>query len=128
MEFKINEKMYQLKFGIKCIRELDKFYKVDYQGMEFGMGVNLAFMNLNQYNPTALAQVITAAIAHEPSPPKIYQIDTAIEEYAVENDGLKSLFEEVLDELGKSPVAKDTLKTFKEKGKVDPEQEAQENQ
>lgn len=128
MEFKINEKMYQLKFGLKCIRELDKFYKVDYQGMEFGMGVNLAFMNLNQYNPTALVQVVSAAVSHEQSPPKIYQVDTAIEEYAIENDGLSKLFEELLEELGKSPVAKDTLKAFKKNAKVQPEQEVQEAQ
>lgn len=125
MEFKIADKEYQLKFGIKFIRELDKIYKVDYQGMKFGMGVNLAFMNLNQYNPTALAQVISAAVSHEQSPPKIYQVDNAIEDYALENDGLSTLFEDLLDELGKSPVAKDTLKVFKKNAKVQLDQEVQ---
>ena len=114
MKFKIAGKEYELKFGLKFIRTLDEVYRVDYEGLEFGMGVNLAFMNLNQYSPSALAEVIKASVAHESSPPKIYQIDEAIEDYAEENDGLGELFEEVLDELGKSKVIKDTLKQFKQ--------------
>lgn len=118
MKFTIAGKEYELKFGLRFIRELDKVYKVDYQGLEFGMGVNLAFMNLNQYNPTALVEVIKAAVSHESSPPKLNKIEEAIEDYAEENDGLKALFEDVLDELGKSAVVKDTLKQFKAMAKT----------
>lgn len=113
MDLTINGKDYELKFGLKFIRQLDKVYKVDYQGLEFGMGVNLAFMNLNQYNPTALVEVINAALSHHSSTPKFNKIEEKIEDYAEENDGLGKLFEELLEELGKSAVVKDTLKQFK---------------
>ncbi|MGN7183680.1 tail assembly chaperone [Cytobacillus kochii] len=122
MEFKIADKEYQLKFGIKFIRELDKIYKVDYQGMEFGMGVNLAFMALNQYNPSVLSQVVHAAVSHSPSAPSLSTIDSAIEDYAEEQDGLESLFEAVLSEMGKSKVTKSTLEKFKKMAQTDTEQ------
>lgn len=118
MKFTIAGKEYDLKFGLKFIRELDKVYKVDYQGLEFGMGINLAFMNLNQYNPTALTEVIKAAVSHESSAPKERQIEEAIEDYADEHDGLEQLFEDVLEELGKSKVVKDTVKRFRENAQV----------
>ena len=118
MQFTIAGKEYELKFGIHFIREIDQVYKVDYQGMEFGMGVNLAFMNLLQYNPVALVEVIRAAVSHESSPPKLKKIEEAVEEYAEENDGLGELFEGLIDELGKSKVVKDTLKKFREEAVV----------
>ncbi|MBU8568202.1 tail assembly chaperone [Virgibacillus pantothenticus] len=110
MEFIINEKVYELKFGIKFIRELDKVYEVDYQGMKFGMGVNMAFMNLQQWNPVAIHAVIKAAVSYLDTTPSSKQIEKAVEQYALENDGLGDLFTELKDELGKSPVMKDTIK------------------
>jgi tRNA U34 5-methylaminomethyl-2-thiouridine-forming methyltransferase MnmC len=116
MKFTIAGKEYDLKFGLKFIRELDKIYTVNYEGLEFGMGVNMAYMNLQQFNPTALAEVIKAAVSHESSPPKMKQIEEAVEEYAEENDGLEQLFEDVLEELGKSKVTKATIERFKKLG------------
>lgn len=118
MQLKIAGKDYELKFGLKFIREMDKVYTVNYEGIEFGMGINFAFMNLNQYNPTALVNVIKSALSHLTSSPTIKQIEEAIEEYAEENDGLGQLFEEVLEELGKSGVVKDTLEQFKKNARV----------
>ncbi|MFS0749474.1 tail assembly chaperone [Oceanobacillus sp. 1P07AA] len=115
MEFKVNNKEYALKFGIKFIRQLDEVYKVDYQGLEFGMGVNLAYINLVQKNPTVLVEVIKAGISHHTNTPKQSTIELAIEEYAEIHDGLSTLFTELLDELGKSVMVKDTLKDFQEK-------------
>lgn len=113
MDFTINGKEYVLKFGMRFIRELDKEYKVDYQGMKFGMGVNLAYMGLNQLNPTTLADIIKASVAHEKSAPKLVEIEESIEDYAEENEGLETLFTNISEELGKSYVVKDSLKAFK---------------
>lgn len=107
MEFEINGKERELKFGIGFIRKLDEVYKVEYNGIEFGMGLNMANAQLQQFNPTALSEVIRSAIKGNVSQ---RQMDEAIEEYADENDGLGSLFESVIDEMGKSTVVKDTLK------------------
>jgi len=117
MEFKIGKKNYQLKFGVKCVRELDKVYKIDREGLEFGMGVNLAFVQLQTKSITGLSNVIKAAISHVESAPNIDKVDAAVEAYAEENDGLNKLFDEILDEMGKSPVMKETLKDFQEKAK-----------
>lgn len=114
MEFNVNGKERELRFGLRFIRELDELYKVDYEGIKFGMGVNLAYLGLNQYNPTTLVDVITASMAHNSNAPKLRSVENAIENYAEENDGLDQLFEDVLDEMGKSPVVKDSLKRFKE--------------
>ena len=88
MQLKIGSKDVKLKFGMKFCRELDKVYRVDYQGLEFGMGVNLAFMNLNQSNPVALAEVVKAATAHEGY--STDDIDDAIERYAEKEGDLFS--------------------------------------
>lgn len=112
MEFKIGKKNYQLKFGLKCIRELDKVYKVDREGLQFGMGVNLAFMQLNTKSVSALSNVIKAAVSHVESAPNIEKVDVAVENFAEENEGLGKLFDQIIDEMGKSPVMKETVQDF----------------
>ena len=107
MEFEINGKERKLKFGIGFIRKLDDVYKVDYNGIEFGMGLNMANIQLQQFNPTALSEVIQAAVRGVTSQK---QVDEALEDYAEENDGLGDLFEQVIEEMGKSAIVKDSLK------------------
>ena len=107
MEFVINGKERELKFGIGFIRKLDEVYKVDYNGIEFGMGLNMANIQLQQFNPTALSEVIQAAVRGVTSQK---QVDEALENYAEENNGLGDLFEQVIEEMGKSAIVKDSLK------------------
>ena len=107
MEFEINGKERELKFGIGFIRKLDEVYKVDYNGIEFGMGLNMANIQLQQFNPTALSEVIQAAVRGVTSQK---QVDEALEVYAEENDGLGDLFEQIIEEMGKSAIVKDSLK------------------
>ena len=107
MEFVINGKERELKFGIGFIRKLDDVYKVDYNGIEFGMGLNMANIQLQQFNPTALSEVIQAAVRGVTSQK---QVDEALENYAEENNGLGDLFEQVIEEMGKSAIVKDSLK------------------
>jgi len=123
MEFKIGKKNYHLKFGVKCVRELDKIYKIDHEGLEFGMGVNLAFVQLRTKSISGLSNVIKAAISHVESAPNIDKVDAAVEAYAEENDGLNELFDELQEEMGKSPVMKGTLKDFQEKAKEEAQKE-----
>lgn len=118
MEFTVNGKEYELKFGLAFIRQLDEKFKVDYQGVEFGMGINLANVGLNQLNPATLADVIKAAATHSGKAPKQYDVDTALDEHAEKHDGLEQLFEDVIEEMGKSPVIKTTAKKFEEMARV----------
>lgn len=107
MEFEINGQAKEMKFGIGFIRSLDDVYKAEVNGVSFGMGLNMAMIQLQQYSPSTLSEVIRAAAKGNP---RLKDVDNAIEAYAEENDGLESLFEEVIEEVGKSAITKATLK------------------
>lgn len=111
MEIEIKGKLRELKFGIGFIRKLDEVYTIERDGVEFGFGLAMANIQLQQYNPSALSEVIRCASTGNPS---LRDVDNAIEEYAEENDGLGGLFDEVITELGKSPLVKDTMKRMTE--------------
>src|SRR5690625_3464410 len=98
MNFKNNGEDVKLKFGVKFCRVLDEIYTIDYRGMEFGMGVNLAAMAIEQRNPSGLSNIIRAASAHKGYSED--EVDEAVEEYADKNGGLGKLFTAVKDELG----------------------------
>lgn len=116
MNFKIKGQEVKLKFGLKFCRSLDEVYKVDYQGLEFGMGVNMAFMGLQQHNPVAISEVIKAATSHVGFTTD--EIDEAVEQYAEENNGLQKIIDNLLDELGKSQVVAMTIDHFKRSASV----------
>lgn len=118
MEFTVNDKEYDLKFGLAFVRQLDEKFKVDYQGVEFGMGVNLANVGLTQLNPATLSDVIKAAATHSGKAPKQHDVDNALDDYADEHDGLEGLFEEVTAEMGKSSTIKASIKKFEEMAAV----------
>lgn len=114
MEFKINGKDVKLKFGVKFVRLLDEKYKVDYQGFEFGTGLLNVASGLEQMSVVTLADIIDAATKDE-YPEDI--IDEAIEDYAEKEGGLKKLFKQIKDELGKSQVVKDTMTNIEKNAK-----------
>jgi hypothetical protein len=118
MKFKLNGAERQLEFGMKFINVLDKLYQVNYQGMQFGMGVNMAYMYLQQYNPSCIPNIIIAALSHEKDAVTVADIEKSMIEFAVENDGLEKLFEELSAELGNSPLLKATVKRFQQQAKV----------
>lgn len=111
MEFVINGKEKELRFGIGFIRKLDESYKVSHEGLEFGMGLMGASMQLRMKNPTVLSDIIQASVVGNATQ---RQADIAVEEYAEENDGLGALFEEIEEEMGKSTVVKDSLNNLEE--------------
>lgn len=110
MQFKINGKDVKLKFGVKFVRLMDEKYKIDYQGMEFGMGIMHAQMGISQRSVPTLADIIQAATRGE-----YHQddIDEAVEDYA-EKGELKKLFDQVEEALGKSEVVQETIKAIQE--------------
>lgn len=116
MEFLINGKERELKFGIGFIRKLDEIYTAEQDGLEFGIGLIGATMQLRMKNPTALSDIIQAATVGSITQ---RQVDIAVEEYADENDGLNDLFVELEEEMGKSTVVKDSLNNL---GKLESEQ------
>ena len=122
MKLKINGEDTKLKFGLRFCREMDEIYKVDYEGLEFGMGVNMALMNLRQKNPVALSNVVKGATAHKEFTQD--EVDEAIEIYGEDNGDLGKLFEQVIDELGKSSTVKATVEHFQANARVEEETKA----
>jgi hypothetical protein len=118
MNFKINGVERQLEFGMKFINVLDRLYQVSYQGMQFGMGVNMAYMYLQQYNPSCIPNIVIAALSHEKNKVTTEEIEAAMVEFAIDNDGLEKLFEELSAELGNSPLLKATIKRFQQQAKT----------
>lgn len=109
----------ELRFGTGFVRKLDEVYQVNVKGMEFGAGLMIANLQLTQMNPAALSDVIRCAVKGNP---KQNDMDDFIDSYAEENDGLKDLFDELISEMGKSLVVKDTMDRA-EKAKVKAETE-----
>lgn len=123
----------ELKFGkVGFIRKLDEVYKAEYNGIKFGMGLNLAATYLKQNSIPALVEVITAAAEGKP---KRSEVDEAIEKFAEdafkenpETDAVEKLFDEVQEELGKHPLTKATMKKFNKVAKETEAKEATEKQ
>lgn len=108
MEITIGGKERELRFGVGFVRKLDDVYRANVKGIEFGAGLVIANMQLAQMNPATLSDVIQAAVSGKKVTTR--QVDVFVDDYAEEHGGLKSLFEEIEEEMGKSLVVKDTLK------------------
>ncbi len=108
MKLKIKNKEKELKFNIGFIRRLDEIHNVgvDVLGveMQFGVGLISASVQLSQYSPMILSDIIRAAADCSQA-----EADKAIEDYAEKEGSLDKLFEEVSLELKNSPVVKTTL-------------------
>lgn len=112
MNFKIDGKEYELAFGMKFIREMDRRYTIKKGGLEFGMGMNLGVSYLRQQNPTVLQNILESALSHEKNRPSAEKIEKELEKLAVENDGLEKVFKDFETELGNAPLTKSTMKQF----------------
>lgn len=121
MNFEINGRNVELKFGTGFIRRLDEIYKADQHGLKFGVGLMIASVQLEQLNPATLVDIIMCAAKGKPS---VREVENAIDNYAEENGGLKNLFDEVTDTMGKSYVLKDTYQGFQ----TPKDEESQENE
>jgi len=94
---------------IGFIRKLDSLYKAEESGTEFGMGLMLADIYLDQYSVPALADIITVAVEGVNK----NDVEESIEAYAMKEGSLESLFEELRNELGKSALTKATMSRLK---------------
>lgn len=111
MEMKVNGVTKEFNFEkIRFINKLDKVYKAEKEGMNFGFGLMFANIYLEQYSVPALVTILKCActtVVNEAD------MEAAVEEYAEEKGDLEPLFKQVIEELGKSKVAKATVKRLK---------------
>lgn len=105
MIINISGKDYQLHFGIKFIRELDKVYTVEQDGVQFGAGMEIAYPKLINRSPVILAEVIRIATNTLPTRPTQTEIDTYLEQA----DDLEPIFNEVISELKNGKITAPTV-------------------
>lgn len=111
MKLLIGGKEYELEFGLDFIAELDKRYTAKQEGLEFGVGVEMATSYLRMKNPTVLEILIKAATSTEKSKPASKDIKAYLEEQAA-NDKLEDLFNQFEDEMTTAPFLKGKLQQF----------------
>lgn len=102
-QIEINGTNYDLNFGIGFIREMDKRYEVNGNGVSFGMGIQAAVVYLQDYNPVILADIIQSATITSRVRPTIGQIEQWIEQ---QGDDLEKAFDDFLSTLKTAPMTK----------------------
>lgn len=116
MQLTINNKDYELNFGLKFIRSLDKAYTQQIEGMEFSMGLQQANIYLNMKNPDALFKVIRAALSHLNTVPSNDELEGYLE--GVYTDGKdEKLFKDIQAAMEQSPFLKRQMENLKKEQK-----------
>lgn len=101
-QIEINGKKHDLHFGIDFIREMDKRYEVNGNGVSFGMGINSAVFYLKDNNPIILEDIILAATHTSKTIPSVADIEKWLEE----QEDLDKVFEDFLSALKTAPLTK----------------------
>jgi hypothetical protein len=115
MEIKINDKDYELNFGVKFVRILDKKMpiKVNMRGageQSFGMAMARVVPALKTYDTAVLSDVIYAALWKAKPRPSQDDVDDFIDD---ENTDIEKLFDDVIDTMSKSNSVKLATKNLK---------------
>lgn len=113
MELTINDKNYELKFGLSFINTIDNIYTQKMNGVEFGMGLEMLNTYLGLGRPTALFNLIKAGTSHLDSKPSNADIESYLEDLA-EKDGEKyeKMFDEVNEAMKQAPFLRLTMKNL----------------
>ena len=80
MQLVIKDKTYNVKFGVKFVRSLDKAYPIEQQGLKFGMALSAKIPELYAKNIASLADVIYHGTVTESPRPSLVDVETFVEE------------------------------------------------
>src|SRR5690625_6042676 len=116
MKLTIGKKEYEMKFGLKFIRQIDKAYTQNIEGMEFAMGLQQLNIYMNMHNPDALYTAIKAGLSHLNTVPSNDQLEEYLED--VYNEGKDDeLFKQVQEAMKQAPFLKRDRKRLKKEQK-----------
>lgn len=110
MVMEIKGAEYEVHFGIKFIRELDKKYEIERENMKFGAGLEMIVPLLLGYDATKLSEVLYLSTCTEKKRPNQESVD----EYVENHEDIEKLFEEVMDELKNSNATRLKVKDLME--------------
>ena len=105
MNLTINNKEYELKFGLDFINHLDKKYYIEQDGFKLGQGITYVTVQMELGNPLILVDLIVAATVSGTNP-KLEDIKKFIETEA----GIEELMADFLSALEATPLTRFTMK------------------
>ncbi|MBF0699426.1 tail assembly chaperone [Streptococcus danieliae] len=100
----INNKNYELTFGLGFLAAMNKHKPAEFEGMKTGYGA-MALFNVGQAlgDPLALYDLIRAATAASPQKPSNKELEDYLTQLVVEGR-LDQVFANILEEVKKSPI------------------------
>lgn len=110
MKITLNGKDYQLKFGVRFIRELDKKYFFGPEEIHFGTGVQSAFQKLQSHDPVMLFDVLAASLATQTTFTD-GDFDAFFE--AKNEQEINDLFADLVKNLERQPMTAAKIKEYK---------------
>lgn len=121
MEIEINGTVYSLKFGIGLIKELNKKYHYDKNGLSLGVGMQQALSGIFSGDVETLIDLIT--LANKTENPRLAraELENAIDDGELD---IEQVFDDVQAAVKESNATKFSAKKFLEK--MDEEEKKQE--
>ncbi len=114
MQIKINNKSYDLNFGIRWVNLMNQKHNINQNGLTQGMGINQAVATLMQYDPVGLSEIILNATWINKERPTLADIenylDAKADVYKLCNDVLR----EIETANATKAQVKNVLKTMKQ--------------
>lgn len=102
MQLTINDKTYEVKFGVKFVRAMDEKYRLNTNGVEFGAGLEATAGFLFNQKITTLADYLYyGTITEKPRPSQ-----NDIDDYLDTVEDIEAVFDEVIAELEASNASK----------------------
>lgn len=112
MKIKIKGTEYELNFGIRFVRELDKVASVSNNGISLGMALMRTLPALRTYDPVALCNVIYAAAYDNKPRPTMEDVEAFIDK-EVSLEDLEKHFDNILKQIDESTATKLVSKNLK---------------
>lgn len=100
----INNKNYELQFGLGFLAEMNKRKSAQFEGMATGYGaMQILQMGMMMGDPLALLDLIKVATAHCSQKPSNAELEQYLTELAI-NKQITNVFESIFNEIKKSPI------------------------
>ena len=100
----INNKNYELQFGLGFLAEMNKRKSAQFEGMATGYGaMSILQMGMMMGDPLALLDLIKVATAHCSQKPSNAELEQYLTELAINNQ-ITAVFESIFNEIKKSPI------------------------
>lgn len=106
MQIKINDKSYELNFGIRWVYLMNQNHNIAQNGLTQGMGINQAVASLTQYDPVGLAEILLNATWMNKDRPT----NADINNYLDTNADIKKLCDGILKEIQNANATKVQVK------------------